>query len=202
MTYGSKLANWFGLMGLAVAVAGCPGDDSDDTGAESGPGPTTSPTTTDPGTTTDPPATTTMDPATTDSTTGDPPATCDPPCEADQECIEGTCFDLPPADSSSGEPPAECGLGVTLMFPNPACGACLEANCCEQLQVCFGDETVMMETECLQLNNCIAMNCAMAMTQMELQMCVDMNCMDFAGSINDWLAYQVCAGMSCVADCS
>src|SRR5690606_34567632 len=62
MNYETKLVKWLGLTGLAVVLAGCPGGDDGETGAETGPSPTT---TTDPGTTTMDPGTTTMDPGTT-----------------------------------------------------------------------------------------------------------------------------------------
>ena len=207
MNYETKLVKWLGLTGLAVVLAGCPGGDDGETGAETGPSPTTTTdpgtTTMDPGTTTMDPGTTTMDPGTTtamdpDTTEG---VTCDPPCEAGQECVDGVCMDMP-ADSSSGDPPAECGLPPGLMFPSPMCGECLEGSCCEQLQVCFGDETTMEMTDCLQLNNCVAMNCTMAMSLPDLEMCVDDNCADFSDALNDWLAYNTCAGMNCMAACS
>jgi hypothetical protein len=36
----------------------------------------------------------------------------------------------------------------------------------------------------------------------EIQACIDKNCAEFSGSFNDWVAYQMCAGMNCLADCS
>ena len=200
----SKLTAWIGLSGLTLALAGCPGDDSgtSDTMATTM-SPTTSTTnSTNPTTDTTDGATGNAESSTGAGSTGEDTTggvTCDPPCEAGQMCVSGTCFDVD--DSSSGEPPAECGLGVMLQFPNPACGDCLAANCCMQLQGCFGDETVMMETECLQLNNCIFMNCQGVMPA-DLQMCIQDNCGDFAGSLQDWIGYQMCAGANCAADCS
>jgi hypothetical protein len=141
--------------------------------------------------------------ATTEASTGSVDSTgavpCVPSCEAGQECIAGTCLDM--SDSSStGEPPAECGLAVQLQLPNPACVPCAEASCCAELQGCFGDETMTEETECLQLNNCIAMACAGAMT--DLMMCVDMNCADYSASLALWMAYRSCLGMSCLVECT
>jgi hypothetical protein len=204
MIYGHTLAKWLGLTGLVLAMTGCPAGDDGDTGAETNPLPTTSvgndTTTTGEGSTSSP-ATTMTEEETTASVDSTGAVTCDPPCEAGQECVAGTCFDM--GDSgSTGAPPAECGLAVQLQFPNPACGPCAEDACCPELQGCFGDETTMMETECLQLNNCIAMDCATAMTLPDLMMCVDMNCPDFSASLNTWLAYQSCLGMNCMADCS
>ena len=189
MKLGSKLATLLSLTGLALSMAGCPGGDDSTTGADTGTVPTTgTPMTSSTGE----PATSTTDTPMTSGQTGDSGA----------DTSGGVTTDTPPADSSSGEPPAMCGLVVQLNFPNPACGPCAEANCCPQLQACFGDETTMEMTECLQLNNCIAMNCAMAMTQMEFQMCVDANCSDFSASLPVWGNYQMCLGLSCQAECS
>ncbi len=204
MTYRHAFLSGLAAAGFVLAMTGCPGGDDVETGAT-----TVNPPTTSAGTMGDTSGdASTGAPATTapaessdggDTTAG---ATCDPPCEAGQECIGGTCFDMPGDSSSSGEPPAECGLVVQLNFPNPACGPCAEANCCPELQGCFGDETTMEMTECLQLNNCIAMNCMGAASLMEVQECVDMNCMEFGASFDTWLGYQACVGMSCAAECS
>jgi hypothetical protein len=201
MTYRYAFVKWLGSASLVALMAGCPAGDDGETGVSTINTPTTEvaedststgEATTNPGTTM-PAESTGMD------TSGG--VTCDPPCEAGQQCIDGTCFDMP-GDSTTGEPPAECGLVVQLNFPNPECGPCAEANCCPELQGCFGDETTMEMTECLQLNNCIAMECMTAMTLMEVQECVDMNCMDFSASLNTWIAYQACLGMKCMAQCS
>lgn len=200
MTYRCAYLSWLGTLGLVTTLAGCPGGDDGDSGGESGPQPTTTPATgttegedTGPGTD-QPESTGTPDP---DTTSG--PVTCDPPCEADQQCVDGVCFDMD-GDTSTGEPPMECFTPVQIQAPNPACAPCLEANCCDELQGCFGDETTMGMTECLSLNNCIVMECAGAGP--DIQACIDENCADFAGSFNLWVAYQACAGMSCQADCS
>jgi hypothetical protein len=204
MTYQYAFVKWLGSASLVMAMAGCPSGDDGDTGAETNPLPTTS---VGNESTTGEELTGTTVQATTmpGETTSDPDTsggvTCDPPCDAGQECVGGTCFDMP-GDSTTGEPPMECGLAVMLSFPNPACGPCAEDACCAELQGCFGDETTMEMTECLQLNNCIAMNCATAMTLMEAQACVDEMCTDFAASFNTWIAYQSCLGMNCMAECS
>jgi hypothetical protein len=203
MTYRSAFVKWLGSAGLVMATAGCPGGDDGDSGGESGPQPTTAvdtgsssgggeSTATPPGTGTDEEST--ADPDTSGG------VTCNPPCEAGQQCIDGACFDMP-GDSTTGEPPMECFTPVEIQAPNPDCAPCLQANCCDQLQGCFGDETTMGETECLQLNNCIVMEC-MGVQPAEIQACIDKNCAEFSGSFNDWVAYQMCAGMNCLADCS
>jgi hypothetical protein len=201
MTYRYAFVKWLGSASLVALMAGCPAGDDGETGVSTINAPTTevAEDSTSTGEATTSPTTTMPAESTGMDTSGG--VTCDPPCEAGQECIGGTCFDMP-GDSTTGEPPAECGLAVQLQFQNPECGPCAEANCCAELQGCFGDETTMEMTECLQLNNCIAMNCMMAMSLMEVQECVDMNCMDFSASMNTWVAYQACLGMSCVAQCS
>ncbi|MEM9453315.1 MAG: hypothetical protein AAGF11_03995 [Myxococcota bacterium] len=206
----SRFTSWIGLTGLVVALAGCPGDDSNgDTMAN--------PTTMDPTTTTNP--TTGTDPTTSgsgaDSTTGggessSTGAMCDPPCEAGEVCVEGICLmEVGESSSSGGEessssgaPPAMCGLGVNLMFPTAMCGECAEAMCCMELQACFGDETVMEPTACTQLNACINTNCGEAATLPALQMCVDENCAETADALNGFLGYVNCVGTSCAAACS
>jgi hypothetical protein len=203
MTYRCAFVTWLGSASLVMTMAGCPGGDDGDTGAESGPQPPTSGVATG-SSSGEPPingTTESMEESTAspDSSGG---VTCNPPCTADQQCIDGQCFDMPGEDSTTGEPPMECGLVVTLDFPNPACGPCVEDACCPELQGCFGDETTMEMTECLQLNNCIAMNCATAMSLMEVQTCADENCGDFTASFNTWIAYQACLGMNCAAACS
>lgn len=127
----------------------------------------------------------------------DDAAACNPPCAAGQECIAGQCFG---GDESTGEPPADCGTNV--MFPNAMCDECAKASCCEQMQACFGDETVMEATPCFTLNNCIAMSCTMATNAMELQTCIDENCAENADQLNTWLAFQNCVGTSCMAQCA
>lgn len=207
MTYRYAFVKWLGSASLVMAMAGCPGGDDEDTGAETNPVPTTS--VGNDSTTADEELTDTTVQATSaaeSSTTADPDTsggvTCDPPCDAGQECVGGTCMD-PPGDSTTGEPPMECGLAVMIQFPNPECITCAGDACCTELQTCFGDETMAGQmTECLQLNNCIVENCATAMSLMELQTCVDDNCMDFGASLNTWLAYQSCLGMNCMAQCS
>lgn len=203
MTYRYAFVKWLGSASLVMAMTGCPGGDDGDTGAE------TSPVTTSVGndSTTGEEATGTTAQATTMSaeSTGEPDTsggvTCDPPCDAGQECVGGACIDMP-GDSTTGEPPMECGLAVQLQFPNPECITCAGDACCTELQTCFGDETMAGQmTECLNLNNCIVMNCSTAMSLMELQTCVDMSCMDFGASLNTWLAYQACLGMNCMAQC-
>jgi hypothetical protein len=132
-------------------------------------------------------------------------ATCEPPCQPGQECIDGLCFDDPGTDTgqTTGEPPPECSLAVDLdAFRPPECGPCLAANCCEVLQACVGDETTMAETECRLLNNCIAMNCLMVATLRELEACANEVCAAYVASWATWVAYQMCAGMNCLADCS
>ena len=88
-----KIETLFGLVGLTVALAGCPGDDSGDTS--------------------------TTDAATTDAetTTGTP--TCDPACADGEECIDGVCFptggdtttDDPPPGNSDYGPCDSCAAG-------------------------------------------------------------------------------------------
>lgn len=206
MTYRYAFVKWLGSASLVMAMAGCPSGDDGDTGAETNPLPTTSVGTDGVSTGEEPTGTSAQSTtAPAESSSGSPDssggATCDPPCDAGQECVGGTCFDMP-GDSTTGEPPMECGLAVQLNFPNPACGPCAQDACCAELQGCFGDETTMEMTECLQLNNCIVENCATAMSLMELQTCVDMSCMDFGASLNTWLSYQSCLGMNCMAECS
>lgn len=205
MTYRYACMKWLGSAGLLLTMVGCPGGDDGDTVVTSFPMTTMN---VDTGMSTGDESTSTAAPMTTmpEESTGNMDTsggvTCDPPCEVGQQCVDGQCFDMPGEDSTTGEPPAECGLVVELTFPNPECGPCAEENCCPELQGCFGDETTMKMTECLQLNNCIAMNCQMAMSLMELQTCVDENCMDFSASLNTWLGYQSCVGMNCAAQCS
>lgn len=203
MTYRYAFVKWLGSASLVMAMVGCPSGDDGDTGAD------TNPLTTGVGTegvsTGEEPTGTSAQTTAPAESSGSPESsggvTCDPPCDAGQECVGGTCFDMP-GDSTTGEPPMECGLVVQLNFPNPACGPCAEDACCAELQGCFGDETTMEMTECLQLNNCIAMNCATAMSLMEVQTCVDDMCTDFSASLNTWIAYQACLGMNCMAECS
>lgn len=127
----------------------------------------------------------------------DAPATCDPPCAADQMCVAGNC--LGGGDDSTGEP-VECGTNVGT--GNMACDDCSHANCCAELQACFGDETVVMATPCLELNNCIAMNCNGATTIMELQTCVDKSCAETADQLQTFLAMNQCVATSCAAQCA
>lgn len=203
MTYRYASMKWLGSAGLLLAMGGCPGGDDDDTGATTFPTPTSGVGTgTSAGEESTTASMTTMPEESTGTMDTSGGVTCNPPCEAGQQCIDGQCFDMPGDDTSTGEPPAECGLVVQLTFPNPMCGPCAEANCCPELQGCFGDETTMEMTECLQLNNCIAMNCMTAMSLMEVQTCVDESCMDFSASLNTWVAYQACLGMNCMAQCS
>ena len=204
MTYQYAFVKWLGSASLVMAMAGCPSGDDGDTGAETNPLPTTS--VGNDGTTAEEPTGTTAQNTTAPAeSTGEPDTSggvaCDPPCDVGQECVGGACFDMP-GDSTTGEPPMECGLVVQLNFPNAMCGPCAEDACCPELQGCFGDETTMEMTECLQLNNCIAMSCATAMTLMDVQTCVDAMCMDFSASLNTWLSYQACLGMNCMAQCS
>lgn len=126
---------------------------------------------------------------------------CDPPCQAGQECIDGACLDMP--DATTAEPPAECGLAVEFDYPDfPECGPCAKASCCLELQACFGDEVTMMETECHQLNNCIAMSCSMVMTTRELQACAEQLCPTVSAWFDTWLAFEVCLAASCQAACT
>jgi hypothetical protein len=203
MTYRYAFVKWLGSASFAVTMAGCPAGDDGTTGAETFNPPTTgvgndSTSTGEAATST--PATTMPEESSGNMETSGGVA-CDPPCDAGQQCIGGDCFDMP-GDSTTGGPPAECGLVVQLNFPNAECGPCAEANCCPELQGCFGDETTMEMTECLQLNNCIAMECMGAMSLMDVQTCVDESCMDFSASFNTWVAYQACLGMNCMAQCS
>lgn len=203
MTYRYAFVKWLGSASLVMAMTGCPGGDDEDTGAETNPVPTTSvgtdSTTGDEPTGTTVQVTTDMEGSTTAELDSSGGVACNPPCEAGQECVGGACVDMP-GDSTTGDPPMECGLAVTIQAPNPACGPCLEENCCPELQGCFGDETTMEMTECLQLNNCVAKSC-MGVAPMDIQACIDKNCADFSGAFNLWAAYQTCAGMNCMAEC-
>lgn len=124
-------------------------------------------------------------------------AVCDPPCADGEECVAGQCFGRDDDGGSTGGGGGMCGTNV--MLTNPACDTCVKDACCDQMQACFGDETVTMPTPCLELNNCIVMNCAMAQ---DLQMCINENCSDFADQVPTWGAFQQCAGMSCMTECA
>lgn len=133
-----------------------------------------------------------------DTTRGAAP--CIPPCGADDQCIDGTCVDT--GDTTTGGPPPECSLGTQLNFSTRACRTCAAAACCDELQLCFGDENIKQATACGQLNECIVRNCATVMTRRELAACVDANCMPPMGAYDDWLGWQVCLGSSCGSECS
>jgi hypothetical protein len=115
---------------------------------------------------------------------------CNPSCSAGQTCIAGTCV---------GDSPSTCGTNVS--STNATCDACAHANCCDELQACFGDETVVSETVCLQLNNCIASFCNSATTLEELQSCVNSSCPGAAGQLNTWLDYNACLSEACASQC-
>ena len=161
-------------------------------------------TTDDPTTmTTDEPTTMTTDePTTTMTTDPDTGAECpmgsecmdDTMCDAGESCLGCICI----AGGETGT--TECGTNVSTM--NVACDDCSHMNCCPEVQGCFGDETVMMNTPCLELNNCIAMSCTMATTIEELQTCVDAMCADFADQLQTWLAFNQCLATSCAAECA
>jgi len=127
-------------------------------------------------------------------------AACDPACAPGEQCIAGNCVGGMDDGGSETGTPGECGTNVSTM--NAECDACAQDSCCMQLQACFGDETVMMNTPCLDLNNCIAMNCAEAATAEELQTCVDEMCMENAGEFQTWVAFISCVGMNCMMQCA
>jgi len=134
----NTLETLIGLVGLTVALTGCPGDD---TGSDTNN--TTNPTTgvnttgmesTGGDTMTEPPATDDGGSSSEgggDTTTSGPPmgcdppcpmgeecvdgacfpAACDPPCGADQMCVAGVCEDMPPPDSSDYGPCDMCAPG-------------------------------------------------------------------------------------------
>lgn len=174
---------------------------------------TTAPDTDDPSETTDDPTTMTTDDPTAE-TTDDPTTmtmTTEPmdtggECPMDSECLDSTmcdagetclgCICIGGAETGT----SECGTNVSTM--NVACDDCSHMNCCAEVQGCFGDETVMMNTPCLELNNCIAMSCTMATTIEELQTCVDAMCADFADQLQSWLAFNQCLATSCAAECA
>lgn len=112
MKYGSKLVTWLGRAGLAIVLGGCVvgADDAMTSIADSGPVPTTGASASATGETTAGEGST-GSPATTmsEETTADPDTsggvTCDPPCAADQMCVDGSCFDIPPDATTTGEPP-------------------------------------------------------------------------------------------------
>lgn len=134
--FSNKLETWIGLVGLSVALTGCPGDDTgSDTNNTTTPMTSGMNTTGEEETTGGPEQTTGEPPATDDATTGEPPddttggpVTCDPPCAANEECIEGVCFPTGECDPpcAAGE---ECVDGVCEM-PTPTnsdygpCDAC------------------------------------------------------------------------------
>ena len=120
-------------------------------------------------------------------------------CMTDQDCGGGTCEGCVcmADDGGSG---ATCPSNVSTQ--NPACDSCIAENCCSQFQTCFGDASVTMETPCLQLNNCIAMNCMTAMDVQSLQECVNTSCADLAGEFNNWVGFNQCAATSCQAQCA
>lgn len=122
-------------------------------------------------------------------------AACVPPCAVGEECIAGQCFGGGD-DGSAGEP-ATCGTNVALT--NATCDECVKEACCDQMQACFGDETVVVATSCFELNNCIAMNCT---TAADLQMCIDESCAEYPDEVDAWVAFQQCAGMNCMAACA
>jgi hypothetical protein len=203
-----------------IGVIACGAEDDDDTSATDPSIGTTSPSTTTPTTDTDDPSAsdTTEDPTTmttddpTTMTTDDPTTmTTDPmdtgdECPMGSECLDDTmcaegescigCICLGGAETD----PVDCGTNVSTM--NAACDDCSHMNCCPEVQGCFGDETVMMNTPCLELNNCIAMNCTTATTIEELQTCVEGMCPDFADQLQTWLAFNQCLAMNCAAECA
>ncbi|MEM7158837.1 MAG: hypothetical protein AAF799_38705 [Myxococcota bacterium] len=106
-----KIETLFGLVGLTVALAGCPGDDSGDTS-------TTDAATTIAATTEATTEQATTDEATTEQATTDEPATeeggdttttgapaCDPACAAGEECIDGVCFPTGGDTTTTGTTP-------------------------------------------------------------------------------------------------
>lgn len=195
------------------ALAACASeDDESDTNASATISTTIGSATNDPSTATDDPtAETTADPTDASGDSGvaetgttDPTADTGAECTAADECIDdsmcggGMCIGCLCIGGDTGT--AECGTNVATM--NPACDECTHANCCAEVQGCFGDETQMGETPCLQLNNCIATSCTTAMTLEDLQMCIDMNCPDLAGELQNFLMFNNCAAMNCAADCA
>lgn len=121
-------------------------------------------------------------------------------CTVDEDCGGGTCVDCACVGGDSGGSGAMCPSNVST--GNMACDSCLAESCCSEFQTCFGDETVTMETECLQLNNCIVENCGMAMDVASLQECVNTNCPDTAGEFNNWVSFTQCLGTSCMSQCA
>lgn len=115
---------------------------------------------------------------------------CSPPCPFGQTCIGGSCFD---------DSPTTCGTNVS--SANPTCDACAHANCCDEVQACYGDETVTVETLCLQLNNCIVEYCTSFTTFEELQSCVNSSCSGSASQLNTWVDYNNCLFNACASQC-
>ncbi|MEM7152620.1 MAG: choice-of-anchor J domain-containing protein [Myxococcota bacterium] len=108
----------------ALALTGCPGDDTGDTtGAnddttgnpvDTTTGVDTTPTPPGDDTTTENPVDTDDPPATTTATEGDTeePPMCDPACGDNECCVEGLCFDAPEPNCE-----AECAEGETCACP-------------------------------------------------------------------------------------
>lgn len=154
--------------------------------------------------TTDDPTGGSEDTTPADTGTTDPTADTGGECTAQDECIDdsmcagGMCIGC--LCIGGGDTGAECGTNVSTM--NAACDDCSHMNCCAEVQACFGDETVMAETPCLTLNNCIGSMCATAMTVQDLQTCVEANCADVAGELQTWLMFNNCVGMNCLDECT
>ncbi len=114
-------------------------------------------------------------------------------CREDGDCAGGgmciSCLCVGGEETGTGE----CGTNISTQ--NAACDECIFTNCCAEAQACWGDETVTEPTECVELNNCIGMNNCMD------QACIEENCSEFAGSIEPFLALNMCIGTSCASDC-
>lgn len=160
---------------VLALTTGCPGDDgSGDTNPMTDDG-------------------TTMAPATSDGSSGDPMDSSGGPDTTTSGPDETTTA----TDDTTGG--AVCGTNVE---QSPECDACTHANCCPEVQACFGDETVTEDTDCLLLNNCIATMCAGAGSLMEVEQCVDMSCPELAGAFEVYLAFNGCWTGNCLEECS
>lgn len=155
----------------ALALTGCPGDDSPaDTDNPNNGSTSTGDVATD---TLPPDDTTTDNPTTSDPTTGvdstgdssttDPPMECDPACEAGECCVAGLCFAAPDPTCDT-----ECAEGEICAFPEGA-DACVDAAECVadvglcpggwgdgNYDTCLGDTGAPDITLCAEGSLCIA----------------------------------------------
>ena len=127
----------------ALALTGCPGDDSgtttaaaeDTTGSSAmtttGVDTTPTPPADDSGTTTSPGET--DDPPATDDSTGEPPPMCDPACGDNECCVEGLCFDAPEPNCDPG-----CEDGEVCACPEGSDPCDCTAECVPDKGLCPG----------------------------------------------------------------